>query len=169
MSSKALWGSWAQRSFCTPFLRVRTPVSMTSEFQRAEQLLIRKLPEARLKGPERLKVRSPNLLRPCIQPHPFAEERRQGCYCLDPYHTPLPDYVTSTYSPLSGACFLRPHCFFVASHSFFLLHNCLHIYVWHWCTESQDFDNKQSRDCGLFNLRVLHSALHTVGTTVGTE
>ncbi|CAI9160792.1 unnamed protein product [Rangifer tarandus platyrhynchus] len=122
MSSKALRGSWAQRSFCTPFLRVRTPVSTTSEFQRAEQLLIkggtiRKLPEARLKGPERLKVRSPNRLRPCIQPHPFAEERRQDYYCLDPYHTPLPDYVTSAYSPLSGAGFLRPRCFFVASHS----------------------------------------------------
>ena len=40
-----------------------------SEFQRAEQLLIeegtvRKPPEAILKGPERLKVRSPNHLRP---------------------------------------------------------------------------------------------------------
>ena len=70
MSSWALWGSWARRSFCPPFLRVKTPASMTfSEFQRAEQLLIkggtvRKPPEARLKGPERLKVRSPNHLRP---------------------------------------------------------------------------------------------------------
>ena len=112
-----------------------------------------------------IKIRRPTLHTPssCQQPHPFETLQKKECktYCLDPYHTPLPNYITSPYLPLSGAHFLRPHCFFMASHSFFLLHNCLRIYVWHWCTESQDFGNKQSRDRGLFNLRVSHSALHT--------
>ena len=57
MPRKALWDSWAQRTFCRPLLVGKTPASMTfSEFQRTKQLLIKgervmKPPEARLKEP----------------------------------------------------------------------------------------------------------------------
>ena len=51
MPSRALWDSWAWRPFCSPFLVAKTPDSMTfSEFQRAEQLLIKG--EAAMKPPE---------------------------------------------------------------------------------------------------------------------
>ena len=58
--SRALWDSRAGRPFYPPFLVGKTPDFMIfSEFQRAEQLLIKgelatNPPEARLKGPERL-------------------------------------------------------------------------------------------------------------------
>ena len=56
-AEQGLVGSWAWWACCPPFLEGKTPASMTfSEFQRAEQLLIKgerimKPPEARLKGP----------------------------------------------------------------------------------------------------------------------
>ena len=41
MWSKVRWASWTWRPFCPPFLIGKTPAFMTSEFQRAEQLLIK--------------------------------------------------------------------------------------------------------------------------------
>ena len=36
----------------------------------------------------------------CQPPHPFESlKKKEDCYCLDPYHTPQPDYITSPYSP----------------------------------------------------------------------
>ena len=50
MPRRALWDSWAQRTFCPPFLVGKIPASMTfSEFQRAEELLIKG--EAAMKPP----------------------------------------------------------------------------------------------------------------------
>ena len=58
MLNRALCGPQEWRPFCPPFIVSQTPASITvSEFQRAEQLLIKrgaatKPPEARLKGLE---------------------------------------------------------------------------------------------------------------------
>ena len=42
MPSRALWDSWSWKSFRPPFLIGKTTASMTfSQFQRAEQLLIK--------------------------------------------------------------------------------------------------------------------------------
>ena len=49
MPCRALWDSWAWRTFCPPFLVGKTPASMTSEFQRVEELLIKG--EAAMKPP----------------------------------------------------------------------------------------------------------------------
>ena len=42
-------------------------------------------------------VNNPTLLKLC--------SRRQEFYCLEPYHIPLPDYITFTYSPGLGVLF----------------------------------------------------------------
>ena len=119
MPSRALWDSQAQRTFRPPFLTGKTSVFMTfSEFQKTEQLLFKvgtvmNPPETRLKGPENLiKVRRPNNLilftRPVINLSAspffrnFAEERTQDCYCLNPYHIALTDYITSPCFPGRG-------------------------------------------------------------------
>ena len=52
------------------------------------------------KGPEQLMVPSKTLhtASPCQKCHSwnFAKERRMlDCYCFDPYHTPLPEYIIS--------------------------------------------------------------------------
>ena len=56
------------RAFCPPFLVGKTPSFMTSNFQRAEHLLIkrraaRKPSKSRLKGPQMLKIRRLDNLR----------------------------------------------------------------------------------------------------------
>ena len=61
-TERGLWGSQAQRPFCSPFLAGKTPASMTfPEFQRADYQTVANQgkssqgpPEARLKGPEKL-------------------------------------------------------------------------------------------------------------------
>ena len=161
MPSRTLWGSWAWRPYCPPFL-LQPPWPFPKG-----QLLIKggtakKPTEARLKRPEKLiKIRGLDHLRPCTHPNLVStpnllklcrrkkNARLFTALILIPY---LPAWLYNL-SLFSREGNIIPEALAYSVPSLPgkeikpLLPSpklCLHISVRHWCTESQDFGSSSA-------------------------
>lgn len=101
MSSRAPWGSQAQKPVCPPCLMNKTPASVAcSEFRRAGRLLIGGGGTRQARQDEQ-EIDHPahTLNSPATPPfRKLAEAEMKTCYCFDAYHRPLPDYNLSLHT-----------------------------------------------------------------------
>ena len=125
MPSRILWGSWAWRPYCPPFL-----LQPPRPFPKGQLLIkggtAKKPPEARLKRPEKLiKIRGLDHLRPCTHANLASTptlvklcSRKKNARVLTALTlgTYLPDYITAGCSPRRGHSSWRTSllCFLLA-------------------------------------------------------